>query len=82
MKGKPRKAAMVDLGAWTSEPVRRSELEQLQVGWSLPGKPLNVACWIALMCPKLKDLTWHEAEGELEWRETKAMLEMLTWLEG
>ena len=64
------------------EPVRRSELEQLQVGWSLPGKPLNVACWISLMCPKLKDLTWHEAEGELEWRETKAMLETLTWLEG
>ena len=62
--------------------VRRSELEQLRVGWSLPGKPLNVACWIALVCPKLKDLTWHEAEGELGWRETKAMLEMLTWLEG
>jgi len=64
------------------EPVRRSVLEQLQVGWSLPGKPLNVACWVALMCPMLKDLTWHEAEGELEWRETKAMLEMLSWFEG
>lgn len=64
------------------EPVRKSELEQLQVGWSLPGKPLTVGCWIALMCPLLKDLTWHEVEGELEWRETKAMLEMLTWLEG
>ena len=69
-------------GCLDDEPVRRSELEQLQVGWSLPGKPLTVACWIALMCPLLKDLTWHEAEGELEWRETKAMLEMLTWLEG
>ena len=59
------------------EPVQRSELEQLHVGWSLPGNPLNVACWIALMCPMLKGLAWHEAEGELEWRETKAMLEMV-----
>jgi len=53
--------------------VRTSVLKTFDAGRSHPGVPLNVACWLAILCPKLRKLRWTgESEG---WERTSALLQ-------
>jgi hypothetical protein len=60
----------------TQDPVvRASVLKTFDAGQSKPGMPLNVGCWLAILCPKLRELRWTgESEG---WERTSAVLQRI-----
>lgn len=59
-------------GNATTPVIRTTKLKVYNVGRSLPGKPLCVASWFAVMCPNLQELQWTgENEG---WERTCDLL--------
>ncbi|KIM34006.1 hypothetical protein M408DRAFT_18970 [Serendipita vermifera MAFF 305830] len=52
--------------------IQTSNLKLFDVGCSLPGRPLCVGSWVAIMCPNLQELQWNgENEG---WERTCEVL--------
>jgi len=55
--------------------LRTSALKKFDAGRSRPGEALNLACWFAVLCPKLRELQWTgENEG---WERASAMLQRI-----
>jgi hypothetical protein len=66
----PLKLARTKTGA-----TRTSPLKEFNVNRSIPGMPLNVASWISILCPKLREVQWT---GENEsWDRTNAVLKKI-----